>query len=105
MAAGLGIKTSGWSAIYLPADGTGNHQFESRESAEKYVLDHMCQHCQEERQRALNGDDEASEHPGCFLEWLILPTHKAEQAGSLKELLEAAGFVTIYERDKRTDPY
>ena len=99
MAAGLGIKTSGWSAIYLPADGTGNHQFESRESAEKYVLDHMCQHCQEERERALDGDEEASEHPGCFLEWLILPTEKAVKAQSLEDLMKAAGWKIIYKRN------
>ena len=99
MPVGHGIKTSGWSAIYLPADGSGNHRFESKEAAEDYVLRHMCHHCQEERERALSGDKDASEHPGCFLEWVILPTEKAMKARSLAELLEAAGFRTIYKRN------
>ena len=91
-----------WSAIYQPVPGGRVDGFDSHADAEEYILAHMCEHCLDERQRALAGDTDASEHPGCFVEWLILPTEKADSATNYQEILEAAGFEKVYPLEEDT---
>ena len=64
----------------------------------------MCDACKEDRRRALTGetpvdsDDYIDQYPGCFWEWLIIPSDKAHLP--YPELLEAAGWEKVWESNK-----
>ena len=70
------------------------------------MFSQMCSTCQEERRRALAGEEETSEddwppsaHPGCFFEWVIGPTEKVEAAEGLDQLMGACGWEAVYRRE------
>lgn len=76
---------SKWAAVYCPSDGAGSSanrfDFSSEFAATQYVFSRMCEGCKRERDRVLSGnaDGESSAFPGCFWEWMILPTSEWEE--------------------------
>lgn len=97
---------SDFTAVYLPSLPEGKENptkdgFATEAEAEEYVFSQMCSACQEERRIALSGEkdedgDSPDEYPGCFFEWLIVPT-KEDGYGSFEELMKAGGWETIYQ--------
>jgi hypothetical protein len=101
-----------WAAVYQPSDTsrTSRFDFPSKEAAKEYVFSQMCQSCSESRELALKIQKEhratldedmmAEELPGCFWEWLIMKTKDYQNADSMDDLMEAAGWEKVYKRPK-----
>ena len=100
-----------WTAYYMPASdrpSPSKYDFESEEAAEQYIFSRMCLECREGRQRVLDGisdPDNNEEHlfdslwPGCACEWGVMRTEEYFDAETPLDLLEAAGWKTIWTKE------
>lgn len=90
------------AAVYLPSGerDVDRFDFESFEAAEEYVFRRMCKHCKEERMFALQGEEDCSEFPGCYHEWIILKTEDYDNANGIDDLFKAAGWREVWKRDE-----
>jgi hypothetical protein len=103
-----------FTALYMPMQAPGatdptKSGFATVEEAEAYVFTKMCSSCKEQRALFLakapepeNHDEESpSEFPGCFFEWIVVPTEKMYEP--YDSLMEAAGWITAYTRPTNSD--
>jgi len=96
-----------FTAIYEPMLPPGTEDpsrcgFDTREEAQEYIFSKMCSFCTESRRKALAGeegeeDEYVDELPGCYWEWLIVPSDKADLPHD--ELMEAAGWKKIWTKE------
>lgn len=88
-----------FSAVYLPAlppqtKDPSKSGFANHEDAQAYIDTKVCDDCRTEHLKE-DGID------ACYYEWIVVPTEKAAAAETLDQLLDAAGWVTVYQRSDK----
>lgn len=100
-----------YTALYLPTSpdpDPSRSGFPTKEAAWDWIYtEQMCTECKNERKDALSEefDFDDEEHsppalkPPCALEWLVLKTTELDKCATMDEIMECAGWKTIWEAE------
>jgi hypothetical protein len=85
-----------WTAVYMPAGQSDRSRsgFDNEDAAWDWIHEtQMCESCTRSYKEYAAGDEDA--YFGCDGEWLVMKTEDYLEAGTLPDLLKAAGYKRV----------